>query len=94
MILLRFPLVFSLLFFITEAYAEHCVFCREEVIKNQSVFQGEYFNVLIDYEPRVRGHLLVVPKRHLAKDLELSKEEWAELSIIIPKAVKVFSEVL
>jgi histidine triad (HIT) family protein len=73
--------------------AKPCVFCKEE-IKNQTVLQCEHFNVLVDYEPRVKGHLLVIPKRHLAKAHELSKEEWAELSIIIPKAVEVFSKVL
>jgi|GEM_PF-2506086 len=89
-------IVFSLVIFfnINNADANLCAFCKEETIENQAVFQSEYFNVLIDYEPRVRGHLLVIPKRHLAKAHELSKAEWAELSTIIPKAVEVFSQVL
>ncbi len=89
-------IVFSALIFfnINNADAKPCAFCKQEIIENQSVFQSEYFHVLVDYAPRVRGHLLVVPKRHLVKANELSKEEWAELSTVIPKAVEIFSEVL
>lgn len=71
-----------------------CVFCREEVLKKQSVFESQYFNVLVDYEPRVKGHLLIIPKRHMEKAHELVKEEWEELSTVIPKVVRVFSQYL
>ncbi|MDB2613805.1 HIT family protein [Chlamydiales bacterium] len=69
-------------------------FCNFEIIENQSVFKTEYFNVLIDYEPNVRGHLLVIPKRHIVKAHELSKKEWEDLSNVIPKIVNVFSKFL
>lgn len=79
---------------INKADAKVCTFCKPEITETQFVYRTEYFNVFVDYEPRVKGHLLVVPKRHVAKAHELSKEEWAELSDIVPRAVKVFSEVL
>jgi diadenosine tetraphosphate (Ap4A) HIT family hydrolase len=79
---------------VTIANAKSCIFCHPEILERQSVFEGEYFRVLPDSEPRVRGHLLVIPKRHIMKAHELSQEEWAEFSLVIPKAVKVFSEFL
>ena len=67
-----------------------CAFCKEEVIAKQVVFESDYFFILLDYEPRVEGHLLVVSKEHKMKAHELSNEQWSELSAIIPKAVSVF----
>ena len=68
-----------------------CLCC---VIENQRVYESNYFYFLLDYEPRVNGHLLVIPKRHVSKAHELSKEEWGDLSTLIPKAVSVFSKFL
>jgi len=76
------------------ARAKPCVFCNPEVIEAQSVFKTTHYVVLVDHEPRVKGHLLVVPKRHIARAHELTKEEWEELHLVIPKVVKVFSKVL
>jgi histidine triad (HIT) family protein len=72
-----------------EAFA--CPFCRQDIIVGQSVFEGDHFRVLIDYEPRTKGHLLLVTKRHVAKAHELSKEEWEEIATVLPKVVGVFS---
>jgi len=67
-----------------------CPFCRESVIDEQTVFESEYFRVLVDIEPRIRGHLLAVSKRHVMKAHELTSQEWEDLSVIIPKVVTVF----
>lgn len=88
-------LVLGVLFFFNiDKIQGSCVFCTQEIVEKQSVFQSTYFHILLDYQPRVEGHLLVVPKRHLVKAHELCQEEWAELSTIIPKIVKGFTECL
>ncbi len=79
---------------VTQLNAKTCEFCIPEIIKNQKVFESQYFNVLLDYEPRVPGHLLVIPKRHIFKAHELSQGEWSELGDIIPKITNVCSEFL
>lgn len=86
--------IFCSLILVDKVNASSCAFCREEVIENQYVFKTAYFDILLDYEPRVKGHLLVIPKRHIVKAHEMSQEEWTELSVIIPKVVKVFSDFL
>ena len=78
----------------TFAEAKECVFCNQRIMETQSVYEGDHFKVLVDHEPRVRGHLLVVSKRHVSKAHELSSKEWEELSQIVPKVVSVFSEFL
>lgn len=86
--------ILSALLLTTQINAKGCVFCKTEIIKDQSIYESEYFSVVLDYEPRVPGHLLVIPKRHVAKAHELSQNEWAEMSNIISKTAKVFSEFL
>lgn len=86
--------ILSMLILITQVNAKTCVFCTPEIIKNQKVLEDRYFNVLLDHEPRVPGHLLVIPKRHIVKAHELSQDEWSELADIIPKIAKVFSDFL
>ncbi len=72
--------------------ADACVFCKEEFVETQSAFSSEYFHICPTLKPQMKGHLLVIPKRHILKAHELTKEEWAELSVVIPKIVQVFSE--
>jgi len=86
--------VVAFLLFTTSTHAKPCVFCTQNIVQEQSVFEGRYFYVLLDHEPRVPGHLLVIPKRHVAKAHDLSQNEWSELSDLLPKIVAVFCEFL
>src|SRR5262245_43651091 len=83
-----------LLFATLPLTANGCVFCKPEIIEKVSVYECQFFNVLLSHEPRVPGHLLVIPKRHVSKAHELSGDEWAELADIIPKITDIFSKSL
>ena len=85
-------LILILCSFLSVSFAEtpSCPFCNPGIIEKQNVFEDQYFRVLTDSAPVIKGHLLVVPKRHITKAHELLSEEWAELATIIPKIVKVF----
>lgn len=89
-------IVFFVLSFLNihAADTDCCAFCSPEVIDAQSVVETEYFTILLDYAPRMKGHLLAVPKRHVVKVHELYQEEWTDLFSIIPNVVRVFSEFL
>jgi diadenosine tetraphosphate (Ap4A) HIT family hydrolase len=71
-----------------------CAFCNPEIIEKQKVYTTDHFNILVDYAPRVPGHLIVVVKEHKPRAELLAGEEWEELSRIIPLAVKVFQKEL
>ena len=88
--------ILALLFisFSTSAFGNDCPLCDEKIIKQQTVFETEYYVVLVDYMPRMKGHLLVVPKRHVFKAHELTGQEWQDLSVVIPKVVAVFKDFL
>lgn len=86
--------ILSISLLAAQACAKECVFCNPTITKSQKVLESQHFNVLLDYEPRVPGHLLVIPIRHITKAHELSRIEWSELADVIPKITKVFSEFL
>lgn len=78
------------------AYTEHtqsCSFCFGSALE-QIVYSTEHFLVLVDYAPRVKGHLLVVPKRHIVKAHGLTDAEWKELGEVLRTSVEVFSRTL
>lgn len=84
-----------ILIFFQNGYADpNCPFCNQKVIENQTVFEGDLLRVFVDHAPNVKGHLLVIPKRHVAKAHDLFPKEWEELSLITSLAVKVFKQML
>lgn len=74
------------------SFAATCPFCDHAIIDRQTVYEESHWIILADYAPRVPGHLLAIPKRHVVKAHELTAEEWSELSGTISKAVKVFQK--
>lgn len=94
---MRFSIYFIFLMSVFHSFDAHsstCPFCNPQIIDNQEVFETKSLRILVDYAPRIRGHLLVIPKRHVVKAHELSKEEWAEFGELIPKIVAVFEKAL
>jgi len=86
--------MYKILFFLLLPIAAFagCPFCDPKVVASQSVYENELFYVLVDYAPAVKGHLLAIPKRHIMKAHEMTKEEWSGLSDVIPKTVQVFQQ--
>lgn len=76
----------------TSLLESQCPFCTPRILDAQTVLETENMRVLIDYAPCVKGHLLVIPKRHIVKAHEMTKDEWQELSELTPKIVKVFQK--
>src|SRR5438477_12321495 len=71
-----------------------CPFCDPQVIQRQLVYEESGFWVLLDHHPATAGHLLVIPKNHVEKAHELSKQQFHDLSDVIRACVKAFETVL
>jgi diadenosine tetraphosphate (Ap4A) HIT family hydrolase len=63
-----------------------CAFCDESVIGKQIVYRGEKASVLATHKPVVRGHLLVIPNRHVETFDGLTEEEFMEIGKLLKKA--------
>ena len=56
-----------------------CPFCKIDKEKTRIIKEGEYNYVCFSNPRLMPGHLLVIPKRHVEKLSELSKDEKDEL---------------
>lgn len=56
-----------------------CPFCDKEKLQSRLVREGDQMFVIMSDPRLMRGHLLVIPKRHVEKISELSPKEKAEL---------------
>ncbi|WP_297506392.1 HIT family protein [Thermococcus sp.] len=69
-----------------------CPFCSPE--PESVVYEGRLIRILIDSYPASKGHLLVVPKRHVERWEELTEEEKLALIRGMELAMEALREVL
>lgn len=60
---------------------EDCVFCDREKIKTPIVLESEKVIIFEPLNPVVKGHLLVVPKKHVA-DFTEDQETFLEVAMV------------
>ena len=74
-----------------------CVFCHAQKgspnLENLVLFHGKYSFVIMNKYPYANGHLMVVPKRHLADYSRLEAKEHAEMGALLAKSVKILKKV-
>ena len=73
-----------------------CVFCNAQVDPDAAtlmVHQGDSAFVILNLFPYNSGHLLVVPRRHLATTTALTREELVEMAVLTQAAEQVLTEV-
>lgn len=54
---------------------ENCIFCKiaRGEVSSDKVFENEDFIVIRDVNPKVEGHMLVIPKGHVSGFMELGE---------------------
>ena len=67
---------------------EDCIFCKiaNGEIPSKTIYEDEYFRVILDLGPATKGHALVIPKEHADNLYELP-EELAEKVLPVAKRV-------
>lgn len=65
-----------------------CIFCRIAAgeIPSETVYEDEYFRVILDLGPASKGHTLILPKEHF-KDITELEEPYA--SRVLPLASRL-----
>ena len=66
-----------------------CIFCKiiDGEIPSRTVFEDEQIKIIMNINPAINGHLLVIPKEHMT-DIKDTKEE------VIMHSLKVIKEVI
>ncbi len=63
-----------------------CPFCDENNLNYRTFLESKKFLVVYNNFPLVEGHCLVIPKKHIETPLDLSPEEFRELSQVLVKS--------
>ncbi len=70
-----------------------CPFCDELVLKNQAYYESKLTAVLYNHKPILPGHSLVIPKRHVERFEEMTREEISEIGDAIKVVDNAFKKV-
>lgn len=75
---------------------DNCIFCKlaNGVIPTNSIYEDDFFKVILDADPVSRGHALILPKQHYANLYELGDEEAARIMPLAKKLATKMTEVL
>ena len=68
-----------------------CIFC-DKIKELPSNLKTSYWAIIEDKYPVNKGHLLIVPKRHIATADELTANEWYELQSVLATAKKLIND--
>lgn len=63
---------------------ETCIFCKiaNGQIPSETVYEDEWFRVILDLGPASRGHMLILPKEHFADVCDL-EEIYASKALLL-----------
>ena len=72
-----------------------CIFCKiiNGKIPSATVFENDEFKVILDRFPSGEGHVLIIPKNHVANIFEIDEEQAGRLFALAVKVSKVMKEV-
>lgn len=64
---------------------EDCIFCKiiKGDIPSKTVFEDDIVKVFLDVNPNTEGHMLVVPKKHIADFTEMDDETLTHIHHVI-----------
>jgi bis(5'-adenosyl)-triphosphatase len=66
---------------------ESDVFCIKEQTNKTVFYESEHIIILYDIKPVVKGHILIIPKRHIEDTLELTNEEIYDMNSVLKKVL-------
>ena len=71
---------------------DNCIFCKlaNGVFPTATVYEDDDFRAILDIEPAAKGHVLLIPKAHMANLLEADD---ATLAKALPLAKKIANAV-
>lgn len=64
---------------------DNCPFCNENLLKERILDKSNSAYVILSNPRKVKGHLLVIPFRHVERIEDLNKTEWEDIVKLILK---------
>ena len=75
---------------------DDCIFCKlaNGVFKTNTIYEDDYFRVILDASPSNQGHALILPKEHFDNIYELNDEYSSKLMPVANKVSKAMRDLL
>lgn len=66
---------------------ENCIFCKilAGEIPSTAVYEDDDFKAILDVNPAARGHVIILPKNHVANIYELPDEDASKIMVVAKK---------
>lgn len=71
----------------------HCVLCAEFTNENRAVYVDEQTAVIVNHEPLMAGHLMVLPRRHLQNAEDLTPKEALAVMEQVEKTANLLTKI-
>ncbi len=74
----------------------NCIFCRiiGNEISSVSLYEDDDFKVIMDISPAVKGHAVLITKKHIASIFEMDEETASKIFPVVAKVAKAMKEEL
>ncbi|MGB8452700.1 MAG: HIT family protein [Anaerocolumna sp.] len=74
----------------------NCIFCKiiGNEISSVSLYEDDDFKVIMDIAPAVKGHAVLIPKKHIANLFEMDEETASKIFVVVSKVAKAMKEEL
>ncbi|MBE5940440.1 MAG: HIT family protein [Lachnospiraceae bacterium] len=75
---------------------DDCIFCKLAFgdIPTNTIYEDDYFRVILDAAPATKGHALILPKGHFANLYELDDEYAAKIMPLAKKLITELTDIL
>lgn len=66
---------------------ENCVFCKiiAGIIPSTTVYEDDDFKAIMDISPAAKGHVIILPKKHVSNIYEMDDEIASKILIVAKK---------
>lgn len=71
-----------------------CIFCQiiEGTIPSAKIYEDEHVYAFMDIMPVTKGHVLLIPKKHIENIYDFSEEDAAQFFVATPKIANALKE--
>jgi len=73
-----------------------CIFCKiiDGEILSTTVYEDEYFLVIMDISPAAKGHTILIAKKHIENIFEMDENTASKALVVAAKVAKAMKEEL
>lgn len=74
----------------------NCIFCKITTgdIPSSTIYEDNYFKVILDISPASKGHAIIIPKKHAENIFELDETYASKIFVVAKKVAKAMKEEL